>query len=196
MKRVLLASIIGMAAVASSFGQGMVLFDNYSNSQGQVLFTTDLTHIAPFDASLAGLPVGSEFNLALFAINGTTGSSVGMQQIGSGFISQGAGNTPDGDLGAGYFAIGSVTVPSYVPGSAASFLLEAYLGASYATSTYKGSVIWTEPSSSITQSVTDGKGAFMAEPSFYVAGETIVPEPTTFALLGLGSAALLIFRRK
>jgi hypothetical protein len=221
MKRVLLASIIGMAAVASSYGQGQIIFDTYTSSQGQVLFTTDSSKLGGFSASLAGLPVGTEFNVALFAANGTGVSSTALMAstaIGTGYI--GLGMTPvalsqlDGQSHAGYISGPTVVVTGYTPGSSASFLMEAWIGASYATSQFRGvSTVWTEPVGSMTQSGSDSPGVLHSGPwldplspgdgvpgsagnaGFYVES-TIIPEPTTFALMGLGSAALLIFRRK
>jgi hypothetical protein len=75
-------------------------------------------------------------------------------------------------------------------------------GSSYATATTKGSssLFASAPLGGVSAppnlGVTVG-GNYIGLQSFNIAGAaTTVPEPSSFALAGLGAAALLIFRRR
>jgi hypothetical protein len=85
----------------------------------------------------------------------------------------------------------ALNLPSTYPntsGAGPAISMTINLSGSYNGQAVSGSLTWTEPG------FTAAPGAlFAAYPGTLVA---TVPEPTSMALLGLGSAALLIFRRR
>lgn len=179
MKKALIASILGVvASVATSYGQGTVFFANYSPSES---INAPVT-LVPGDIMISGATGWKADLLYQFGAGPWTlaaGSQVGFA---GGF---------DGDTanGAGYFVGSSVTIPGYA-GGPISFQVQAYNGADYQGSTGRGlSAILNMPSIATgVQPVTGLIGL--------TSWTVVIPEPSTFALLGLGSAAMLIFRRR
>jgi len=212
MKRKILASILGVAAMVAattSYGQGKLNLNNYNGSGFQILY-----------GATGGGPVGTGI------LNGTPGS-VSTWTVGfyyalgdvTGSVGADASGTADpsalgGSLGFATGAPGDTTViKNSLPGggyfqttgdaiingwSAGNITVEvvAYSGADYLSSAYRGhstAFLFTPIASSALAggpaiSTTSG-----GMPSFSVFA---VPEPSTFALAGLGAAALMAFRRK
>jgi len=174
MKRALVATLLGLAAsVATSFGQGSIQFDNYINNGGA---GTQLFLVGgPGD----GQALPSAFQAHLWYSLGTVADPVATGTMISSI---------NMNQGPGYFSGGAVVIPNYVSGPI-TFRITTD-GTFSAGNPYAGaSAVWTLPS------IATGS----AIPGFtdFAAFATIpVPEPSTFALAGLGSAALLIFRRR
>lgn len=205
MKRKLIASILGIASssamVASSYGQGQVIFANYAYDPG---FTAaPVTYAANnVPAGKAGQLVGSEFNAdLLFSLNGGVTYSAAPNSTTAFYgsdVAPGAGlGTPTGY--AGLFQGNSVLVPGYTSG-AIFFEVQAFNAATYASATVVGtSAAFSIPSLSTVGSATpvgdlfNGGAAGTYLQSFTVAN---IPEPTTLALAGLGMASLLAIRRR
>lgn len=163
MKRALLASILGIATVVSSYGQGFVYFDNYANFGGAGAQITM--------PGGAGIPVNFTVNL-----NYALGTVVDPL-----LVSSLAATTSALNQGPGYFSNGGVTIPNYVSG-AITFQLNV-------TGT-SGGLDYVGHSSLLTlSSIATGLSlpTYLDIPSFSVVP---VPEPSTFALLGLGAAAM------
>ncbi len=153
---------------------------------------------------VSGTRIGSEFTAALLYSmdGGATYSTLTAGQSGSGTyptaFAFGIGADGDSANFAGYFFGNTVTIPGYTSGPI-SFIVEAYHGSSYATADWKGqSPSFTLSSIAFTggtgnppppTDLTSGPGALQ---SFVVT----VPEPSVFALAGLGAAGLMAFRRK
>ncbi|MEY4388044.1 MAG: motif, partial [Verrucomicrobiota bacterium] len=80
-------------------------------------------------------------------------------------------------------------------GSTVTIVLVAYNGANYASSNIRGhSAAFQMTAQALPATAADvGTGAWT---SFAVSAVAPVPEPSTFALAGLGLAGLLIFRRR
>jgi len=147
---------------------------------------------------VSGTRIGKEFTAdLLFSLDGgTTYSLLTAAQANDGTayptpFAFGLGNDGDSANFAGYFFGNSVQIPGYTSGPI-SFIVEAYHGASYAAADWKGqSAAFTMPSIALAGGT--------AQPSDF-AGLTgfvvTVPEPSVFALAGLGAAGLLAFRRK
>ena len=196
MKRKIIASLLGfggsIALVASSHGQGTVFFLNYATDvNAPVTFGSAGTVGA--NSVTAGEAVGSEFTAALlYSLNGgSTFTLLDQASAGAG----GSYPTPflstDGNSanGAGYFNGPIVTIPGYTSGPI-SFMVQAYHGSSYANADWKGqSASFTLPSIATGTTQT---GDLVGMPGFVVN----VPEPSIFALAGLGAAGLMAFRRK
>ncbi|HEU5122630.1 MAG TPA: PEP-CTERM sorting domain-containing protein [Verrucomicrobiae bacterium] len=188
MKRKLIASLVGVVVagsmVASTYGQGQVNFVNYT-------FGTEglITSYVTIEGSNA--KIGSDFyaNL-LYSLNGGSTFTLVPGSLTSFF-----GTTGEDATSPGLFSGGTLTIADYVSGPI-SFIVQAFNGADYASSLAKGqSAVFTLPQLAtaanqlpIPDIMNNGAGL----QSFTV----VVPEPSTFALAGLGSAALLMFRRR
>jgi hypothetical protein len=206
MKKSVIASLLGVATMvvaASSYGQGQVNFQNYdfggASSTLNAPVTFSVTAAPGGKAGTAGVRVGSEFSAdLLYSLDGGANFSLltAAQSGNAGYPSPFAfGVGADGDAGnfAGYFFGNPVTIPGYSSG-AISFMVEAWTGgSSYLTATQ-----WRGQSAAFTMAGgiatgTTQPGNFTGMSGFVV---NPVPEPTVFALAGIGAAALMIVRRK
>lgn len=185
MKKILIASIIGIAAVVSTYGQGSILFESYG-------YTTDakVTYGANTDGAV-GTGIGSAYNAALlygFGDISDPGSLTLLPGVTATFNS--------GIVPAGYFvyagsAGATITIPGYVSGPV-TFQVIAFNGPDFNSSSIRGaSSLFTVAGLATGQSPADEFG-----PALQGFSVVPVPEPTTFALAGLGIASMLIFRRR
>jgi len=201
MKRKLVAAILGIAAsvslVSSSHGQGSVTFENYG-------FTTDA--VTTYGASGLGGTVGAGVNTAytagLWYFLGTTSLAAGNGQdtlpVGwelAPITQQFNVGAEAGPNGVGRFIGGNAVIADYTTGPI-TFSVTAYNGSTYAASTGAGqgrghSAGFTLPSIAAVGSPVGEFGPGLT--SFAVFP---VPEPSIFALSGLGAAALMLIRRK
>jgi len=187
MKRVLVASILGLAAsVVSSYGQANYIFDTYLAAStvpaGQVQWTT-ATSLAP--AGKAGTAVG---NSAGFVADLLWSDSDGTGDLGVAVpLSTSSGGHDS------YIQAGNVTFDNAYLVGPITFTVDVWSGGTnYVTATARGSLTWTEPGNP----ANTGYSAFVAMPQTPIYVAQTIPEPATFALAGLGAAALLIFRRR
>lgn len=187
MKKALLASILGVvASVATTFGQGQVYFNNYANNgYAGAPVKYGANSGGTIDSSVAG-----GFNSQLAYVFGTVADVAGNDDI-SGFTLLGTILPNLGGTGLPGMTAGPiVTIPGYLSGPI-TFQWLAFNGADYAGSDVRGhSAAFTLPSIATGQTLPgylDGMASFAVSQ---------VPEPSTFALAGLGSAAMLIFRRR
>jgi hypothetical protein len=209
MKRKILASILGVAAMvaaSSSYGQGKINLNNYVNTGNQI------TYGAGTGLGATGAPLNptQTWNIGFYYALGDVTASVGADAThtadpstlggGLGLASGVAGDatTIKNVGGGGYF---TTTSDAIINGwSAGSITLEivAYNGATYASSSVRGhstAYLLTPVASTAPQAapVTSPSPAGSGMPGFSVFA---VPEPSTFALAGIGAAALMAFRRK
>lgn len=190
MKRALLASILGIAAstamVASSFGQGQIVFNNYeSTPYHPVQYSTQPGAVLP-DGRSAGELVGGTFSVQLYYGIGTVADFSGLTES----ITIGINPaTP------GYFQGPVVQIPGYVSGPVTFAILawDTGSGATWSQASVRNDspLMWQEPSVS---TVPSPAGFFTALPG--PINVAVIPEPSTMALAGLGAAALMIFRRR
>ena len=195
MKKTLVAAILGLAATASVMAQGRIVLDTYASA---VLPYPTVSYgpgangpVNTLVPGAAGYTVGFFYSTTVAAFSDPSG--VGTPG-GTFVLATGTGSTTSlGTIPASAglftsstdFAIaGNTGVPVYL-------VVVAYSGANYAGSTYRGhsSVFQVTANNSFGGGTALG-GAMSA---FQVLP---VPEPSTFALAGLGLAGLLIFRRR
>jgi hypothetical protein len=204
MKKLVLTAVASLACVAAF-------------AQGKILFTTDSLHLAYYaqdarNGSLAGAAISSAnlpagISLVADLYMGTSSSSLAL------FSSSTFGAAP------GKWNPISVTAPT-IPGNTTVFVVAqirdanspapatwnpgaapfgTYYGVSQEFSFTLGNSITYPPMynspnwapGSFDLSATAGAGAMGA-----ISVVNVVPEPGTFALAGLGAAAMLIFRRR
>lgn len=180
--------LLGLFVVCfKSQGQGSVNFAN-TNFNGLD---------APVTFNPGGIRLGSEFTAdLLYSLDGgATYSRLTAEQSGSATyptpFAFGIGADGDSANFAGYFFGNTVTIPGYSSG-AVSFIVEAYHGASYAVADWKG-----QSAPFIIPSLATG----LEPPEFFPADSMqpfslIIPEPSVFALAGLGAVGLMAFRGK
>ena len=187
MKRTIIASILGVVAslgmVASSYGQGSIWFDNYNNAN---VSGPNSGFSSPISIQGGGL-IPSSFTVDLYYALGTvTDPNAGnplASPIGSLLLSR-----PVSATAPGYVSAAIATALNYVSGPI-TFQVAAH--GTLAGQDYFGrSAVLTLPSIATGTTLPgylDGLQSFSVQ---------VVPEPTTFALAGIGSAMLLIFRRR
>lgn len=188
MKKTLMVGIIGLAATAATtFGQGGINFGTYNAGS---FIGAPITYAASqVPPGKQGLALGSGFSAQLFfesapatwtLVAGTTTSFFGT----------------DGDLGqgAGFFQAATALVPG-APGPK-NFYVYAFntvgIGAYAAGEIYGQSAVF-----SLT-TVDPGLPTYpdLGSTTYSAFTVSAIPEPSTFALAGLGLASLLIFRRR
>jgi len=220
MKKQLVIAALAVATSLSAFGQGYVVFGSTKNQGGYYAPNTPLTG-NPAATGNAGITVGFvwaaqgsvplagnsgtptasnvlvDWNKILtdpafhFATNSGTGALV-KQALNDSGLAQGGWNY---NSGLSFGLAGSTAAANYTfmtvawsstyatPWAAAA--ANSFLGFSnpftYATGADSGAAVSTFAAS--------GQNALGVQP-------TVVPEPATFALAGLGAAALLVFRRR
>lgn len=186
MKKTLVAAIIGLAATASVMAQGRIALDTY-NASPYPAITYGANSGGPLNSTVnGGYTVGIYYSLTAATFNDPSG--VGTP--GGTFLLGTTANSTTPVVAGGLFAAtGDFTVPGWTSGSVFVVVI-AYNGLDYASSSVRGhSAVF-----SVTPAInTDAAPKFGGMGGFQVIG---VPEPSTFALAGLGLAGLLIFRRR
>jgi hypothetical protein len=219
-KQLILAAALSIAAVASSFGQGTIGFNNGTSSK---ISTNSIEN-----SVASGLTQGaSQYYYALFySASATTVSGSAAAVAGTGKYAFGDSSwTFSGAYGTnaaapGRFASasadanGNTAVTGVIGGSAAQFVVIGWsanigttlsaLEAWYANPTLTGWIGESIVSGTLTTGAGVGfpPGLFGASPgdiTGFGLGEiqaSAVPEPTTVALIGLGGLGLAMIRRR
>jgi len=197
MKKQILTGILALGMAVGASAQGLVTFDNANANPAAGPSATTFGNIF-----VNGALLNQDINLTLLGGSSSSNLTTYVTLL----LKDGSAagdNTALGNLGQFLDPSGGVYAINGVPlGAAGTFEVEAWLGldTSYAAALADGSAAGT---SGIFTSVTGGNGTPALPPnsvgdgmpSFNVV-PTISPEPTTFAMLGLGAASLLLFRRK
>jgi len=197
MKKLLLSVLLAgltAGAYAQGTGAGTVLLANNGNSDQSPSATANGL------VFLNGALTTADLNVALFGFTDST--SVMAHPVASMIGSAAAGNSLFGsgtftDLSSTAYAVDGTTTSS----TGAFFILQAWLGSA---SSYAAAVSAGAPAGQ-TIVFGNGLGGVGSPPSTtpQLTGmpgvnltTAVVPEPSTFALAGLGAAAMLIFRRR
>lgn len=188
MKKTLVTILAAAAVVASSYGQGTVVFTGSSGTYkvmqeavlGSGVFNTAVPSSTAAKVQLLWAPVGT-VNSSLFV---PVGAAVNV-----------------GVPVAGYFSGGNRTIPAgadftgITPGGQVALIVQGWIGTSYALATLRGnSSIFT-----VTTGNPNTVPAGTPTPLNLVWGGVnlaAVPEPSSMVLAGLGAASLLAFRRR
>jgi hypothetical protein len=185
MKKTLVIALLGTCASMTAFGQGHVQISNYN--------------VAPYNAVRwdDGSKVGEAISLQLYWAAGNVSSQAQFdadKTAGIIFAVNPAltyfDTAAPGDQGGYFFPLlfqGGLT-----PGGPVTFQYGAFGPSSRGEIDAVGSrsVLWVETGSIVSTSLPANQMSQV--PGLVV----VVPEPSTFALAGLGAAALLIFRRR
>jgi len=215
-----LLGILAISALAASaFAQGTVVLGNQTGLVKQWTSAADSTLISVPKSGgyvfLVAAPVGTALPNPLYSAGKMNYSSL------AGFLSANPGwATPNGPVigdttsspgliaaAAGVFNAGTYTINNVAGGASASYLLLGWTGSftsvdSAITAWNAGQNMFGESAIATTPTGNPGATPVAAAVSLKstFAGMTlapgIIPEPSTFALAGLGAAAMLIFRRR
>jgi len=184
MKRTLIASILGIAAsVVSSYGNGFIWFNTY---------VVNNYHGAPVTYYPGSSPVSGLWNvqMAYYVGTGITDPSSSNSLLSNWNLDGAVVNTTFFDKG--YVAVSpSYSIPAYPSTGGVPVELEmlVFNGVSYAGSTIRAhSAAFTLPSIAV--------GVELPTTMNGLVGFSLIPEPSTFALAGLGAAGWLSFRRR
>ncbi len=193
MKRTVVASVLGMAAsvamVASSYGQGSVWLDNYNNNAYAGSRINYLSVAGRTDGT--GVLVADGYHAQLWYEFSTIVDPAGNGDLLGGLLAAPVATIFSAAPGT---LVGvTETIPGYASGPI-SFEIVAYNGADYASSGIRGhSAAFTLASIA---TGTTLPGYLDGAASFSVMPVVLVPEPGTLALVGLGAASLMLFRRR
>lgn len=207
MKKSLILGLLGLAAtVVPSFGQGVVFLSNYNTGGNYVTYGANVPANGVSGANGSG-GVTSSWTEGIYYVVGTpvvpsdpNALNIGDPSVFGGMtLATGANSTAPFQSSAfgtaGAAQAGGVFV---VPGTSAgggttiTVMTVGYSGSDYASSLFRGHstpytlAVSANNSPSPIQTGT-GMTAFSVNP---------VPEPSIFALSGLGAAALMLIRRK
>jgi len=212
MKKSLILGILGLAAtVATTFGQGAIALDNYdSTAHPLVKYDTGsggalgagVTTSTSFTASLYYVSVAGD-NHAAFAADPSGTALISSLYSGPGTLILASGTGASGQIAnasdvfgnAGEYAPAQAYNPGLGAGATITLVVIAYKTSdgSYNNATIRGhSTAFTMVASTGT-AVPANSGDSETDGGFSVIA---VPEPSTFALAGLGAAALMTLRRK
>lgn len=192
MKKILLsAMLVGLAT--GGYAQGLINLGNISNSGTGPTATTGGLFWLDVDGPGSGAPVliNTDFNVAFYG--GSDANSLGLLKslvASGGGAAGGPGTFLDlsgqavaipGALTSGFFRIDAWTTSS------------TYDGAIAAGNPNARSVVFSNPLGNPQATPPGTPTDFTGMPALVL---TAIPEPSTFALAGLGAAALFIFRRR
>jgi len=209
MKRKILASVLGVAAMvaaSTSYGQGKINLNNYTATGNQVLYGANVAGGTTGNGIVGNGSVPTWTIGFYYALGDVTGSvaadPTGTAAPSGGGLAFATGAPGDlttitalnGKPGGGYFTSSADGIINGWSAGSVTFEVVAYSGVDYASSAFRGHstafLLTPADSTSTAPKISTSSGGM---PTFSVFA---VPEPSTFALAGLGAAALLAFRRK
>jgi hypothetical protein len=200
MKKSLLLGILGVAAtVATSYGQGFIFLDNYFSNFGGPIITYGAGSDGPLATGVsAAYTVGIYLGQGSFTASADPSGTASPTSLNALLLLQGGANTSTaaGYAGyGGYFSASGNMQASVASGATITAMVVAYEGASYDTATYRGhsaafQLVTKDGTANPPASVSPAYGGFS------VFSTSVVPEPSTLTLAGLGLASMLVARRR
>jgi len=196
MKKLVLSIALVAGLAASAFAQGTILLDNSANTSQSATATSG----GLFWINTTGNPVilNQDINIALFGSSSQGGTYTAIATL---LLSN---HTADGDIT--FYGGGILNDQSgnsyFVPGTTSAgtgwFYIQAWLGTatSYAAAGAVAKYDGSTTAGGIFSTPLGGGSTPAQSLNGMPAVVLVVPEPGTFALAGLGAAALLIFRRR
>ena len=204
MAKLLLILVSAGVVMFEAYGQGRIIFDNFSPGLAPVTITTVAGTFNPADGP-AGAYVGSNYTASLFFVNGTVPDLTSFDSLNPiwvadarffGTTGTGPGHGVGGD-GSGFFDGGTPSLSGQT-----SFIVTFQV-----RSWYNGSGLYTSYAQALAAGHNTGASNLLPLPVSFPPGPagaltgllpfTVgIPEPSTFVLAGLGGAALLLFRRR
>jgi len=196
-----------MGLALGAFAQGGLILDNNSAAHGIVIPPATPGGTPTFYSGPAGLQVwylnGSSYNLA--SLNGATADSAYSRLATDGFTL--ATTFTGANIGTGGFSLGNLQVAGVIPaGSTVTLAIAAWQGGGNNFGTgnhgvlafYQPTVDYTASPPPVPPDLTGALSGPSTPGGFNTTdlALTAVPEPSSFALAGLGAAALFIFRRR
>jgi len=213
MKKALVAAILGIALnVTTSHGQGYIIMENYTlaGAGGTTPVYAGVTYGTSAGAN-AGKFVGNASGFKADLLYSLDGGATYTALAGSTTPFYVNGGTPSHDGGspttdgAGSFIGSTLTIPGYTSG-AVTFEVRAFNGASFGAAGFYNGISNPFTISSLVNNQAlppgdllnaSGVVPFTGTSSTGLQPFVVdVPEPTVFALAGLGAAGLMAFRRK
>jgi hypothetical protein len=204
MKRKLIVSVLTIAAsvalVSKSQAQGSLVFENTDFGTLNAPVTFGMTANSHGVNGVAGVAVGSEFKAdLLYSLDGgvtyTALTAANASPVGGAYPTPFFGTDGDTANGAGYFGSPGITIPGYSSG-AISFIVRAFHGTDYATAAAANDWVGQSAAFSVPSIATGQSPAAPFPGGSLQAFVVTVPEPSIFALAGIGAAGLMAFRRK
>ncbi len=194
MKRTLIAASLGIFLnVATSHGQGYIIMENYKLVNGVTPVFSAISY-GPGSGGRTGQYVGAASGFKadlLFSLDGGSTYSIAAGSETSFFPGSQDGGSPTTD-GAGTFFGPTVTIPGYSSGPV-SFIVEV------------GNGLYSGMSTPFTINSLNTNPALPWGDLLNLNGTTIqglqpflvpIPEPSMFALAGLGAAGVMFIRRR
>ena len=185
MKKLLLSGLL-VGLTASAFAQGQVNVRNVFNTDTSATATSNGQILLNNGSST--VPIATDFNLTIYG-----GADVAsLVQL---FSYSGAAAVGINAAGPGTFFEPDIATVANATATG-TFRIDVWLGNlafNDPLTTSKGSVTFTNPLGNPNASPPGTPAELSNMPALVVSS---VPEPGTFALAGLGAAALLIFRRR
>lgn len=203
MKKVLLTTLAVSGIALGAFAQGSFAVNNGSANNGVTLNTAG----AYYDGTI-GFQIwylnGTTFNLANFNALANVDAYAALT---TGGFTLATTRTSYAMIGGGFSGLPDLQMPGVTPaGSTVTLAVAAWQGTatSWANATVGGVVAYYQPTANYQISPAPtapdmaGNGSTTGWNNQDLVMKTIavVPEPSTFALAGLGAAAMMIFRRR
>jgi len=209
MKKSLILGLLGLAvSVGTSFGQGQIWLDNYDSTTHPLVKYGELGAGGAIGGGVTG---ANGYTIGLFFVNQAgnftgsfaadpTGTANPLSLYsGAGVLTLGTGAGSTGGIGGadtgtpGQYAPAQTFNPGLGEGATVTVMLIAYNQGSYGAATYRGHSTAFTMTTSTGSAFPNLSGNSETDGGFSVFS---VPEPSVFALAGLGGAFLMLIRRK